>query len=868
MEIYINSERLDIYSGQDIELNWENIRFSEAIADEWTTDIELPNNENNIRILKAYGLLDRGPLFNSQIPCQLIINDVPRDGYLHVTTITRDTITVACFLSNVPYALWDKQLKDYYPKDNSSSIYRWDRSTPIANNIIDDICFLKYMYGDRYYSNIVAQYHPSVRAEYINQIIQTEENITLPTLRNDLYTMASGKYLCPQNTLQVFSSYMKGQAATVAGVDIPLVGGQHITNDFKTEWSYVDTGWLQDWSDLNGLTTFKKWLDHRHQNVIKFNRSGKFTAKVYACCDRSTTITIRLYKNGVDVTNDYHSPLTTPVYQLSATPTDVTQLLSFAVYNVPYVEGDEFSFRYQYVSAGAIAGDNVYATIIMEHSGYEITDDDYSVDLGYIAAPYGFGFAYHTTGDEGEGWMTNGYGGDGKGPNPLNYTYCYYGVWTNMPSCSVRDWLTGMCWVHGRKTKLDGFDLTFTTADQSKVIDGYISEITTYSDKLGQRNVIKYRDDYIPVWFKIDNNFLESEVDLFEAPFGTSIYLNGIAEVDQYKFEDEMTEENSQGQSWVKDIKVDFNDIDLCLFTAVQTGNTYQLERAPFMTKFSIDTLNTMCAKIETYTMDVLNCDWVYLNGRKFLVTNGTFNVNTGKYELDTIEVTTRFSGECSSPIVNCSFTPAGTDCVVTYQAFDSTGTGTLTMYVYSDLAMTTLVGTYNMQFSTSGSQTISGLTENTTYYVKVEAINECGEDTKTYSFQTIYNVPQLSVVVSNVTSVGADITYTYTGNYPIDTSNYTDIRAFWGPSGHVTNIEQFGTLANGHPETIHHTSGLTPNTTYYVEFYVDYYGDEIGLPNPGYVTFTTLPAGPIVSISSITDVTSSSCNVNISITE
>ena len=190
---------------------------------------------------------------------------------------------------------------------------------------------------------------------------------------------------------------------------------------------------------------------------------------------------------------------------------------------------------------------------------------------------------------------------------------------------------------------------------------------------------------------------------------------------------------------------------------------------------------------------------------------------------------------------------------------------------IYSDSSCTQLVKTVNGGTAATQNISVTGLSEHTNYWAKAEATNSdsvTGVSTA-YPFQTLYDVPQLSVVVSNITSVGADITYTYTGNYPIDTSNYTDIRAFWGPAGHVTNSEQFGTLANGHPETIHHTSGLTPNTTYYVEFYVDYYGDEIGLPNPGYVTFTTLPAaGPSVSITSISDITSSSANVNLSITE
>ena len=42
MEIYVDNQQLHITKG-DVSLNWANLRFDTAVADEWSTEIELPN---------------------------------------------------------------------------------------------------------------------------------------------------------------------------------------------------------------------------------------------------------------------------------------------------------------------------------------------------------------------------------------------------------------------------------------------------------------------------------------------------------------------------------------------------------------------------------------------------------------------------------------------------------------------------------------------------------------------------------------------------------------------------------------------------------------------------------------------------------
>lgn len=187
---------------------------------------------------------------------------------------------------------------------------------------------------------------------------------------------------------------------------------------------------------------------------------------------------------------------------------------------------------------------------------------------------------------------------------------------------------------------------------------------------------------------------------------------------------------------------------------------------------------------------------------------------------------------------------------------------------IYSNSSCTQLVTTVNGTAAASQSVQVTGLAEHTNYWAKASATNAYSQTgtSAAYAFTTLWAQPNVSVVASNVTSTSATLTFTYTGNYPIDTSNYTDVHGFYGVNGsqNPTTI-QWHDLANGTPEVIHLT-GLTPNTTYYAEIEVDYY--DISTPNST-ITFTTLSSSaPTVQITSISDITSSSANVNLSITE
>ena len=156
---------------------------------------------------------------------------------------------------------------------------------------------------------------------------------------------------------------------------------------------------------------------------------------------------------------------------------------------------------------------------------------------------------------------------------------------------------------------------------------------------------------------------------------------------------------------------------------------------------------------------------------------------------------------------------------------------------IYSDSACTQLVKTVNGTTDAVQNITVTGLSEHTNYWAKAEATNtdSLTETSAAYPLQTLWNEPVITVTSSNVTQTSATLTFTYTGNYPIDTSNYSDVHATFGVDGQSGTDVQFGVLQNGTPEVLNLTN-LTPNTTYYADFAVDYYDGEV----TDYITFTT----------------------------
>lgn len=157
----------------------------------------------------------------------------------------------------------------------------------------------------------------------------------------------------------------------------------------------------------------------------------------------------------------------------------------------------------------------------------------------------------------------------------------------------------------------------------------------------------------------------------------------------------------------------------------------------------------------------------------------------------------------------------------------------------------------------------VTGFNEHTTYYYRYYATsNEYG--TQYYApvnntITTTYAEPVLTITASELTDTSVKLTYLYTGNYPIDP---TAMVGQMGVSGQqAIQTFDFSRLEAGVPE-VFHVTGLTPNTTYWADWNVDFYDGEVTTD----ITFTTQGSRPVVVITDITNISPTSATVSLTI--
>ena len=168
-----------------------------------------------------------------------------------------------------------------------------------------------------------------------------------------------------------------------------------------------------------------------------------------------------------------------------------------------------------------------------------------------------------------------------------------------------------------------------------------------------------------------------------------------------------------------------------------------------------------------------------------------------------------------------------------------------------------TVSGNHASSGSGTGSFTVSmtGLTPNTTYYVRAYAVNSAGTNYGTeVSFTTSQNVFAPTVTTSSVTNI-TQTTALGGGNVTDDGgANVTERGVCWSTNHNPTVSNSHASNGTGTGSYTVYITGLSANTTYYVRAYAinsagTSYGEEVS-----FITTQTISA-PVVTTSSVTNI-------------
>lgn len=621
--IQMEGGSLDVYK-QDIAWEWTDIRFSDGIRDQYSTDIDLPKTANNCALLGISGLLDStGQLFGSHIqPCVLCVNGKMVDVYIQIVAITEDGISVCLFERTLPDDVFGKKVRDIV-RDDFNSIYVWSVNTLTAYQQ----SFPNYNYGSGFKPDL-AMRHPSRKLnDIISDLNGNLQGFTLPNVDDSLWLMAANKTVCPQNTRQVIEF-----ASKLTDETIVLAGGQHTTND------------------LEGWDGHSKVLESSTEEFT-FNRKCTATINAYLSWGRKLlfgthTYMVGLFKNnsmvwGMSFNTDYFA-------QRNGLETGTITMNLEAGDTLRLVLGSGTSHN-PWEDLSLLAG-----VLDIEYSNYDITDEDYGEELVYCNRhpslkqwiPGSEGFEEHWFDGRTEDYHIYNWDGSLNQSATFSMTYpwrgiSYFGYYCNIGDITIKDLYHGLCWLYGLKP-VRGMDyLTLVSAnDTRELADGEVVEIRPDTDKLGKSTTVSWAGgEGTSVLTNIDNEWLEDEVSRHTSPFA---YIGrtgmGLAKINQYEITGEL---NSDGETTWDCKYTEPEGAVLCVYGQYGRDHRWGLLPPPSIDKMGFNKITqVMECTIKTYDSELKDIDYVYYLGRKFMVIDGDLDLESGLTTLTALLVT------------------------------------------------------------------------------------------------------------------------------------------------------------------------------------------------------------------------------------
>lgn len=242
-------------------------------------------------------------------------------------------------------------------------------------------------------------------------------------------------------------------------------------------------------------------------------------------------------------------------------------------------EGDEVR-----IDTSAWQG-NVFADIT--YSDYDISGDDYDTPLLFdVNADYSL-----------PSWMPS-----------IRISFIYYGVLANLPDFTVRELLSSMAWMLGKRIDATPWAVTLSNATKAETVGAQITEINFVSAELGRIVRVESADGETLASAEIPNGQLEDSKTLHKSIFAKlqGVQAMNIAFIDLY---------SEDGGAYKP---IDFKGVAIAVRTQNAYGTVYLTPAS--WSLLGVEQLTRVC-EITAVTRDrVSGLDYVYIDGHKFML--------------------------------------------------------------------------------------------------------------------------------------------------------------------------------------------------------------------------------------------------------
>lgn len=591
IQISIAGGLLDV-PAQEISTSFKSMRFSSPLQDAFSTDIELPKTAHNVRLLGAYGELDRGQLFGQRIECFVTSETRTDAGFLTVDRITSESITVTVYFSVLPLELFDKTVREVLTDDITTAIpLKWRN------------------HGSGQWSSADAVTAPS-QWWVCNSELNYGGTTTVDSVRN------------AASPASIRFDDLMGRIATKLGVGMPSTGStlrivaknlqqaRNVPSVCMCAFSHGLSDFAADWQTQLGITISL----NQYGNSVLYRFDQPCTAHFYLFANTSygrqlndsdnRAIDVIVKKNGTAIASTYTFPagrhFNSGAYYITAAalPTDTFEIYSYD-YGTSPSSGTYFQTLYKVWTEGMINTD--------ADNPDDMTVFDRCIDDYYIG-----GIHYQ----------------DNVAQCPV---FSYQGIIQNIGDDTIKTLLTSVCWQLGLRLKFESGALAMVAPVDEKVLRH--AELVSYApvfDGLGQHNKVTYKTvvDAEPARsFYINNSRLKDEVKVQELVLYSADYFSHLyAPIYTWSYDEDR-------DAWSREPQ------ELSGIVAGTEGNNGWLEYLKNPSFLGLESLGKVALLTLRTDENVSLYDYVWFDGHKLMVVEGNTDEETGITEFTALEV-------------------------------------------------------------------------------------------------------------------------------------------------------------------------------------------------------------------------------------